>query len=72
MLCNYQEEIQWGDDPIGHQDLALGLGPKNAAAQARQPIQVPMIIGSANLVPKRSARNVSTSGTKPPKSAAWW
>jgi hypothetical protein len=47
--------------------------PKNAAAaQATQPIQVPMIIGLANPVPKRSARNVSTNGTKPPKIAAWW
>jgi hypothetical protein len=56
----------------GTRTLPLVSGPKNAAAaQATQPIQVPMIIGSANPVPKRSARNVSTNGTKPPK-IAWW
>jgi hypothetical protein len=31
-----------------------------------------MIIGSANPVPRRSASKVNTTGTKPPKIAAWW
>jgi class 3 adenylate cyclase len=57
----------------GARTLPLVSGPKKAAAaQAMQPIQVPMIIGSANPVPRCSARKVNTSGTKPPKIAAWW
>ena len=57
---------------IGHQDCSLGSCLKKAAAaQATQPIHVPMIIGSANPVPKYEESNVNTSGTKPPQIAPW-
>ena len=57
----------------GTRTLPLVSGPKKVAtAQAMQPIHVPMIIGSANPVPRRSANKVNTTGTKPPKIAPWW